>query len=411
MRSEKNHCISSNHHFKNKMDVRKVLVFIPSFGMGGTVSSLKSLLSLSDPKRILVDIFPLYSVGPNKNELPNSRILKESVWLSASIKDRGLGVKAIHFFLRLVKKLFRVVGIDLTPLYIRIGAKRMNTDSYDCVVSYSEDLTSLVSQIPAKKRIAWIHSIYSRYFRMIKERDESVFFEQYDHIVCVSEYARKDFLSVYEQFTNKTLVIYNCCDEQRIQALSKEFYPKEFVKSAKSSCLFIVSVGRLDPVKQFSKIPQIAYRIKQQLGDCFRWFIIGGPCGDGQEAHIISNEINKYNVSDVVLPIGAKSNPYPYIANADVLVHPSSSETYGIVIQEALALGIPAILNNYGSAQETVIDGINGKIVPLEKIAEQVINAITDCEFLNSMRKNIQEQNRQSSVLHLETSTLLFNLL
>ena len=94
-----------------------------------------------------------------------------------------------------------------------------------------------------------------------------------------------------------------------------------------------------------------------------------------------------------------------------MLVHPSSSETYGIVIQEALALGIPAILNNYGSAQETVIDGINGKIVPLEKIAEQVINAITDCEFLNSMRKNIQEQNRQSSVLHLETSTLLFNLL
>ncbi len=393
------------------MNVKRVLIFIPSFGVGGTVSSLKALLSLSDPSKVIYDIFPVYSAGPNKNELPNSRILKESVWLSASIKDRGLGVKALQLFLRIAKIVLIAFGIDISPCYIKRGAKLMNTESYDCIISYSEDLTGLVSQIPAKKRIAWIHSVYSRYNKQIGGRDESIYFDNYDYIICVSEFAKKDFLTMYRQYSNKTHVIYNCCDKKRIQLLSREFFPREFVNNSEHSRFIVVSVGRLDHIKQFSKIPQIAHTIKQQLGNCFEWYIIGGPIGDGQEARYIADEIVRYNVSDTVFLLGTKSNPYPYIANADVLVHTSSSETFGIVIQEALALGTPAILNNFGSAYETVTDGINGKIVPLEIIPEQIIKAITDKEFLNSMRNNLRKHNNNSLVLHQEAFTILFDLL
>ncbi len=57
-------------------------------------------------------------------------------------------------------------------------------------------------------------------------------------------------------------------------------------------------------------------------------------------------------------------------ASADVFVFPSTSETYGNVVQEAMASGLPCVIANGGGSAEFVEDGVNGfKCDPNNEIA------------------------------------------
>jgi glycosyltransferase involved in cell wall biosynthesis len=49
-------------------------------------------------------------------------------------------------------------------------------------------------------------------------------------------------------------------------------------------------------------------------------------------------------------------------ASSDVLVFPSTTETFGNVIVEAMASGIPAITSNVGGCKGSVRDGVTGFI-------------------------------------------------
>jgi len=56
-------------------------------------------------------------------------------------------------------------------------------------------------------------------------------------------------------------------------------------------------------------------------------------------------------------------------AAADVLVLPSSSETWGLVVNEAFACGLPAIVSDrVGCAPDMIITGLTGSIVPVGDI-------------------------------------------
>ncbi len=393
------------------MEEKKVLFIIPTFGVGGTLSSLKALLSLIDSVHIKVDVFALYKVGPNSMSIPNANVLKESIWLSTSIKESKGLKRYLQLLLRGIKIILSKFRIDVTPFYIRMGVKELHLEHYDCIISYSEDLTKFVSLFPIKHKIAWTHSVYSRYKELNGGKDEIDYYNCFDYIVCVSEYAKNDFISVYASLRDKVRVIYNCCDENRLIKLSRAYSPVEYANKDHLRQFTIVSVGRLDPVKQFSYIPQIAGDVKQKVGSCFKWLIIGGPCGDGKEELSICSKINEYEVGDVVFLIGMKKNPYPYIAQSNVLVHTSSSETFGMVVQEALALDIPAIVNDYGSANETVINGVNGIIVPLNRIADILIKMITVQDYYQTFKKQVSAVEHKKAVFHTEAPIQLMNLL
>lgn len=52
------------------------------------------------------------------------------------------------------------------------------------------------------------------------------------------------------------------------------------------------------------------------------------------------------------------------IAAADVFVHPSRNEAYGIAIAEAMAAGVPVVATRVGGVPEVVRDGETGALVP-----------------------------------------------
>lgn len=64
-----------------------------------------------------------------------------------------------------------------------------------------------------------------------------------------------------------------------------------------------------------------------------------------------------------------------YLAALDVLVHPSYREGFGMVLQEAMAMGTPIITTNIPGPSEVIEDGISGKLVPVRD-ENALINAM-----------------------------------
>lgn len=70
-----------------------------------------------------------------------------------------------------------------------------------------------------------------------------------------------------------------------------------------------------------------------------------------------------------------------YYALADYLILASARETWGLVVNEAMCFGLPILVSNQvGSADDLVIDGVNGFIFPhddMEALKDTLVRAIT----------------------------------
>ena len=60
---------------------------------------------------------------------------------------------------------------------------------------------------------------------------------------------------------------------------------------------------------------------------------------------------------------GAHPDPRPWLHGADALAMPSAYESYGLVVLEALACGVPVVATATGCVPDVVTDGVNGAVV------------------------------------------------
>ncbi len=82
-------------------------------------------------------------------------------------------------------------------------------------------------------------------------------------------------------------------------------------------------------------------------------------------------------------------------ASADIFVFPSTTDTFGNVIIEAQASGLPVIVSDLGGPKELVEDGVNG-IVTKARDMDEVASAITLLANDTEKRRQMGEKARQS---------------
>ncbi|MEW1954968.1 glycosyltransferase family 4 protein [Terrabacter sp. NPDC080008] len=61
--------------------------------------------------------------------------------------------------------------------------------------------------------------------------------------------------------------------------------------------------------------------------------------------------------------VGAHADPRPWLHAADALAMPSAYESYGLVVLEALACGLPVVATSTGCVPDVVTDGVTGAVV------------------------------------------------
>lgn len=385
--------------------MKKVLFIIPNTGIGGTVSSLNSIFRHYHDT-LDISVMPLSTYVANDILDPSIRIVKSDTLIELYtsnfrlIHDRK---KILAVFLKTVKRCLILLGIDLTDWLCRRTISIVERKQvFDIVIGFQEGIASLVASYSgAGKKIAWIHCNYDYYAKEC--HDEETMYSRFDNIVCVSRFTMEAFAGHFPQFRNRTSFIYNIFNNDAI--LAKSTLPIEDVKFDNSQ-FTIISIGRITDIKRFRLIPEIASEIKA-AGLSFRWYILGG--GDGNNEHsALSANIQNMAVKNEVVCLGAKNNPYPYIANANLLVCLSESEACPMIFNESKLLGIPIITTDFGSAYEFIDERKDGIICKLSNIPEAVIKHIKTEGKTLSRTSRADEFIRINDEIH-KSLDILFN--
>lgn len=357
-------------------------------------------------KEYEIYVYPLASYGPVKNNYDRNILLSSDSFLNAVFTPGHLlGHKPKDIINKIIYRFFLLLHIPVIPIaYRRVATKLMRKYRFDFVASCQEgDTTEFVSFFQDVKRIAWFRSEYSVYRKHHSAQYEQRLHEVYsriDSIVCVSQTTRDDFVRWFPECDIKAIAIHNIQNVEMISAKSNE--P---VSDPLDSQIFsIVSIGRFSPQKRFSAIPALA-SILREKGLAFKWYIIGDGNIEGEGDRLVEEQI-KYNTSDVVFPIGARLNPYPYLASANLFVITSSYEACPRVVAESIILGKPVVSANFSSAPEFVHNGINGFVDELYRLPKHIMKLASDKRLYNEMVNHCHSESIDVSGIYNKLKSL-----
>lgn len=153
-------------------------------------------------------------------------------------------------------------------------------------------------------------------------------------------------------------------------------------KRQRSSDAFVLGyVGRLTPEKNVRLLAQVEQTLRRAGISNYRFSIIG----QGSEADWL-----RTNLYSAELPGVLKGDDLARAyANMDLLLFPSTTDTYGNVVQEALASGVPAVVTSGGGPKFLVQNYETGRICANdEEFCRAVLSLIRDRELHEKMRGN-----------------------
>ncbi|HEX8712918.1 MAG TPA: glycosyltransferase [Terracidiphilus sp.] len=137
-------------------------------------------------------------------------------------------------------------------------------------------------------------------------------------------------------------------------------------------------VGRLSIEKNITHLVTVQDELERMGLGNFRWVIVG----QGAEEPWLRERLHRAEFTGV-LHGEALARAY---ANMDLLVFPSHTDTFGNVVLEALASGVPAIVTLDGGPKTIVRDGETGRVVCDEEFSAAIAGILADRASHTAMR-------------------------
>lgn len=163
------------------------------------------------------------------------------------------------------------------------------------------------------------------------------------------------------------------------------FWPGAGANGAEVRLLY---VGRISREKDLDVLVTAYHKVRKQ-GHPVKLYVVGhGPYSDALAAALPDAVFLGYLTGEPL----AKA-----YASADVFVFPSTTDTFGNVIIEAQASGLPVIVSDLGGPKELVEDGVNG-IVTKAHDADDFARAINQLTGDAKLRARMGEKARKSVV-------------
>ena len=356
----------------------KARIFIAMHYMeiGGAETALIGLLNALDPNRVEVDLFlhdhrgemmqfipewinllpqiPKYSVL----ERPIVELVKRGFWGIAAGRLWAKYISKVAYK-RSGSKLENNGGLDkmskcTAPLLPRIN----QSVTYDLAISFLTPHRIVAEKVKAKKKIAWIHTDYTRVW--VDAEDELKVWQKYDYVASISGDVTNTFLQVFPSLAPKIVEIENILSPSFVRKRAElQDVDKEI---RHEGAITLLSVGRFSDAKNYDNVPDICKRLIGKTKLNIKWYIIGY----GGDEDLIRQKIKEAGMEDHVILLGKRSNPYPYIKACDIYVQPSRYEGKSVTVREAQMLCKPVVVTNYPTAPSQIRSGIDGVIVPMD---------------------------------------------
>jgi glycosyltransferase involved in cell wall biosynthesis len=180
---------------------------------------------------------------------------------------------------------------------------------------------------------------------------------------------------------------------------------------------YLLNVARWQPHKGFRYLVDAVYLLQQrgQFPPDLRVVIIGKPANREQELFRdeIFSQIRSKGVFDrfVFVESCSDSGLRAFYKRAITLVHPSTSEGFGLTLIEAMAMGTPVIACDASGPSEILDHGRYGCLVPkgdARKLSDAIEKMLADHEFRSTKGLESLERAKGFSKEKMISETLAF---
>lgn len=305
--------------------MEKIIVFTPSLNIGGIERILLTYAKGLADKGYNVTYLTLSAQG--------DFILKTT----ENLVFENLGIKRLRQALFALIKFFK----ENKPNVI------LCANEATMMVYIAKILSGITTKI-----ITSHHNYYENYLEMSFKK---TFVPKYVYprcfkVIAVSNGISSMLINDFNINPDKIVTISNPIDILQIQAQANEIIndlPNEY----------ILFVGRFDKVKNIPLLID-AFKLFRKKFPTVKLLLIGG----GSELNTLTDYILKLNLQNEIEVLGVKSNPFPYINNAKVVVLSSLSEAFPTVLLESLLLGTTIVSTPTPGARDILKNGKYGYI-------------------------------------------------
>ncbi|MBE9135943.1 glycosyltransferase family 4 protein [Nodosilinea sp. LEGE 07088] len=187
----------------------------------------------------------------------------------------------------------------------------------------------------------------------IKEFIKSLIIQKYDAALVAGQ-LHKQYLCNLGMPRNAIFVGYDVVENKRFCRKEIKDLPKPLDRP------YFLAVNRFIAKKNLHRIIQ-AYADYRQQTNTKPWDLV--LCGDGELYPQIEQKVSVLGLESSVHMPGflQLEELLPYYAHAQCFIHASLQEQWGLVVNEAMAAGLPVIVSNCcGCFEDLVLEGVNG---------------------------------------------------
>lgn len=226
-------------------------------------------------------------------------------------------------------------------------------NKFDFAASFAtySKMGSFCARTASKNNALWIHTDYLALYNNDRNKMINFFkfikYNKFKNIICISNKARENFIKVLNT-ENNIYVINNLIDYKSIMEKSKELID---LKKDIQNTTFLNVARHEEESKKITRLILAAEKLKKD-NEKFKIILIG----DGKDNDLYENMVKQKGLTESIIFLGYKENPYPYFKISDCLILTSEFEGYPVVFNETKILNIPIITTNV-SDSEIDIDG------------------------------------------------------
>jgi glycosyltransferase involved in cell wall biosynthesis len=314
----------------------KICFVLPSLNGGGAERAAVQVLNGLDPDRWDRSMFLFAREGPYLSELdPSIRLASAD---TASRWGRWNALRA-----HVAREQPAIVMAFLSYFSVLSAARASHTRA-KVVFNLQTPMSAFLTDADYHWRRRWHRAAFSSVTR--------VAYGAADLIIATSQGVSHDLTSSFGVDPARIRVLANPVDLDRVRAAAAESIDDAVVPAGSGP--LIVAAGRLAEAKNYPLMIDAFAELRQQMPA--RLLVLG----QGELESSLRQMIASKHLQDSVSLAGFQSNPWKYIARADVFLLTSRYEGFGNVLIEAMACGVPVVATASAGTRDIITSGRDG---------------------------------------------------
>ncbi|MCQ2312234.1 MAG: glycosyltransferase family 4 protein [Paludibacteraceae bacterium] len=301
--------------------------------------------------------------------------------------------------------------ISVLMQYIYTLRKALIKEKVDIIHAQTPSSALLCIFAKIGLNIKLVSTMHGFTFRNANPIYRDIIFRNSDRVLFVSEYEKAYYggrIRIKSQDT-KFQVIYNGINFDKINQSKQNI---EFSLNIRPK---LVMVGNFNTVRSHLVVVKSIAKLKEKGIANFDFYFVGKRTQDLEYLYDDCVQFCEKNDLDNVHFLGARDDVPSILKSSDGFVYSSASDTFGIAVVEAMAAGLPVIVNDWVVMKEITKNGQWATLYESENVVDctrKIEDLLNNLEVRKAEAKEIARQVREEYSIerHIERLDNIYRL-